>query len=326
MYLEFYGLKERPFNTTPDPRFLYPTMGHREALAQLQYGISESRGFIVLTGEVGTGKTTLLHALRQRLDESTAVAFVFNSTLPFDGILECILEEFGIVKTASTQAQKLFALNEFLIERRRVGQNSVLILDEAQNLDPRTLEEIRLLSNFETPSEKLIQILLVGQPELRSKLALPGLRQLKQRIALSCGIRPFTARETHECIRTRLRIAGAADLGLFSSGAVEKIVAYTGGIARLVNIVCDHCLVIGYADQERRIGPHIVDQAIEFLEEGAIPRPRPWAVMRRGRMTPLRWAVTVLTGLLLGSAVSLALRPETANLLSLARSARAFLW
>src|SRR5262249_17279191 len=198
MYLDFYGLKENAFSTTPDPRFLYPSPAHREALAQVLNGVHNSKGFIVLTGEVGTGKTTLLHALLQRLDDSTAVAFLFNSTLSFDGVLEYMLEEFGIGKTATTPAQRLFALNNFLVERRRVGQNTVLILDEAQNLDPRTLEQIRLLSNFETSGDKLIQILIVGQPELRVKLNLPELRQLKQRIALSSTIRPLTPKETHE--------------------------------------------------------------------------------------------------------------------------------
>src|SRR5206468_8539602 len=167
--------------------------------------------------------------LRRRLDDSTAVAFLFNSTLAFDGILEYMLEEFGVAKTGSTPAQRLIALNNFLIERRRVGQNTVLIMDEAQNLDVRTLEQVRLLSNFESTSEKLLQILLVGQPELRGKLALPELRQLRQRIALSCTIRPLTAHETHECIRTRLRIAGAPDLGLFTDRALARIAEYTGG-------------------------------------------------------------------------------------------------
>lgn len=317
MYKDFYGFKESAFSTTPDPKFLYPSPGHREALAQVLYGVQHSKGFIVLTGEVGTGKTTLLHALRRRLDDSTAVAFLFNSTLPFDGILEYMLEEFGVAKTGTSPAQRLFALNNFLIERRRVGQNTVLILDEAQNLDVRTLEQVRLLSNFESTSEKLLQILLVGQPELRGKLALPELRQLRQRIALSCNIRPLTAHETHECIRTRLRIAGASDLGLFTDRALARIAEYTGGIPRLVNIVCDHCLVIGYAERERRIGPSIVEQAIKLLQEGGLPRQKTWAITRKGRMTPLRWVVTALAGLLLGSAVSLAFRPEAARVLDL---------
>src|SRR2546426_651133 len=210
MYLTFYGLTEKPFNATPDPRFLYMGPGHREALAQLLYGVQERKGFIVLTGKVGTGKTTLLHALRQGLNGQTAISFVFNSTLPFDGILEYVLEDFGIVKGGEWRAQRLIALNNFLIDRERTGQNTVLILDEAQNLDPSTLEQIRLLSNFETPTNKLLQILLVGQPELKAKLHLPELQQLKQRIGLRCQIPPLTPGEARQYIRTRLRIAGAS--------------------------------------------------------------------------------------------------------------------
>ena len=315
---------------TPDPKFLYQTAAHREVLAQLLYGVQQSKGFIVLTGEIGTGKTTLLHALIKRLDESAAVAFLFNSTLSFDGLLEYMLEDFGINKPASTQAQRLFALNNFLIERRRVGQSAVLILDEAQNLDAKTLEQIRLLSNFETPNDKLVQILLVGQPELRAKLNLPQLRQLKQRIALSCSIRPLTASEVQQYILTRLRIAGARDLGIFTDGAVTRIANYSGGIPRVVNIVCDHCLVIGYADQERRISQGIVDQAIETLEEGSSPRRRGRAVAGTvagtSRMTVLHWVLATSIGLLLGAAVSLSFRSDTSYLQALTRSARGLFW
>lgn len=272
MYLTFYGLREKPFNATPDPKFLYFTPGHQEALAQLLYGVQENKGFLVLTGKVGTGKTTLLHALRQRLNGQSAVSFVFNSTLPFDGILEYVLEDFGIAKGEASRAQRLIALNNFLIERRRAGQNTVLILDEAQNLDAQTLEQVRLLSNFETPTDKLIQILLVGQPELKAKLQLPELQQLKQRIGLRCQIPPLTLDETREYIRTRLRVAGARDLGLFTEPAVRHIAEYAGGIPRLVNIVCDHCLLFGYADQRRRIDRRTVEQAIEYLEEGTASR------------------------------------------------------
>src|SRR5262249_7554819 len=159
----------------------------RDALAQLQYGVQERRGFIVLTGDVGTGKTTLIHALLQRLDGTTATAVVTNSRLPFDGMLEYMLEDFGI-KAAESRAQRLMALNAFLLERRQAGQNTALILDEAHNLDASTLEDVRLLSNFETTTEKLLQIVLVGQPELKAKLDLPELRQLKQRIGLRCRV------------------------------------------------------------------------------------------------------------------------------------------
>jgi type II secretory pathway predicted ATPase ExeA len=176
MYLAFYGLRERPFNATPDPRFLYLTPGHREALAQLVYSVQENRGFLVLTGEVGTGKTTLLKTFVQRLNGKAAIAYVFTSTLAFEGLLEYVLEELKVPAAGSTVTQRLLALRRFMIDRHRARQKTVLILDEAQNLEMATLEEIRMLSNFETPTEKLLQILLVGQPELRAKLERPESR------------------------------------------------------------------------------------------------------------------------------------------------------
>jgi general secretion pathway protein A len=298
VYLAFYGLREKPFGGTPDPRFLYLAPSHREALAQLVYGVQQKKGFLVLTGEVGTGKTTLLHALLRRLDAQTAAALVFNSMLSFEGLLEYALEDFGLSKTGDSHAQRLMALNTFLIERRRAGQNTVLIIDEAQNLSPETLEQVRLLSNFETPTEKLLQILLVGQPELGERLALPGLRQLQQRIALRCRIQPLTMEEAAEYIRVRLRIAGARDTGLFAPEAIARITAQSGGIPRVVNAVCDHALLIGYADQQRRIDGRIVDEAIRYLEAGEAPgsRPAPGARgaivrARAGARRVPRWAV-----------------------------------
>jgi len=304
MYLSFYGLTEKPFNPTPDPRFLHLTSGHREALAQLLYGTQERKGFIVLTGKVGTGKTLLLHTLCQRLGGQTAISFVVTSTLPFDGLLEYVLADLGITKTGESRAQRLIALNHFLIERERAGQNTVLIIDEAQNLDIATLEQIRLLSNFETATHKLMQILLVGQPELKDRLNQPELRQLKQRVGLRCQIPPLTPAEIRGYILTRLRIAGARDLGLFVDSAVDRIAAYSGGIPRLVNIVCDHCLLIGYADNKRRIDRHIVDLAIEYLEEGTRPQSRPRAFGGSKLRLALRWALgTVAVGLASAAAV-----------------------
>ena len=297
MYLDFYRLDEKPFNATPDPKFLYLTPAHREALAQLVYGVQESKGFMILTGEVGTGKTTLLHTLVRKLDTSTPVAFVTNSLLPFDGILEYALEDFGVRDAGSTTAQRLAALNRFLIERWREGQKAVLILDEAQNLAPETLEQVRLLSNFETPTEKLLQILLVGQPELKLKLQLPELRQLRQRIGMQASIRPLTPEETCDYVQSRLRKAGAPDLKLFSDQATERIAAYTGGVPRLVNIVCDHCLLIGYADERQRIDRDTVLKAIEYLEEGKRPARAEGLTWQQGPPV-LRW---VLGGL--GAAV-----------------------
>jgi len=301
MYLSFYGLREKPFNTTPDPRFLYPTPGHQEALAQLLYGVEERKGFIVLTAEVGTGKTTLLQALLQRLSPDTKVAFVFNSTLPFEEILEYALEDFGITTTGSSQAQRLFALNNFLIERLRTGQNTVLILDEAQNLDAKTLEQVRLLSNFETPTGKLLQLLLVGQPELHTNLQQPELRQLRQRIGLRCRLPVLTSEETRHYIRYRLRVAGAQDPILFTDRATMHISRYAGGIPRVINIVCDHCLLIGFAEQQRRIGPDIVEQALEYLEEGEQSSRKKWwqATLANTPLSPQwrkRWAVATALG------------------------------
>ena len=331
MYLDFYGLKEKPFNATPDPKFLYLTPGHREALAQLLYGVQEHKGFIVLTGEVGTGKTTLLQTLLQKLDSNTAVAFIFNSTLPFEEILEYILEDYGIGKAGTTTAQRLVALNHFLIERCRAGQNTVLIIDEAQNLEPKTLEQIRLLSNFETTTDKLLQILLVGQPELKDKLQLPQLRQLKQRISLRCAIPPMTAEETRDYIRTRLRIAGARDLNIFDEAAVRRIAEYAEGIPRVVNIVCDHALLIGYADQTRRISRAVVDRAVRYLEQGELPsrQARPVALWRRS--LPATWAAGTVVASTVGILCVVALTPVAwadvwssvvHSLLDLARFAR----
>jgi general secretion pathway protein A len=297
MYERFYGLKEKPFNNTPDPKFLLLTPSHREALAQLVYGVQEHKGFMVLTGEVGTGKTTLLRALMRRLDSTTAVSFLFNSTLSFDESLEYMLEDFGIGKAGETRVQRLISLNNFLIERRRAGQNTVVIFDEAQNLEAGSLEHIRLLSNFETTSDKLIQILLVGQPELKQKLQLPELRQLKQRIGLRCVITPLHPEDVKDYVRSRLRVAGARDLNLFADAAVRRIGEFAGGIPRVINTICDHCLLIGYADQTRRIDRGIVERAIQYLEEGELP------AHARSPLAGLRTSITLRTAVAAGAAV-----------------------
>ena len=314
MYLTFYRLAEKPFNLTPDPRFLYLSPGHREALTQLLYGVQERKGFIVLTGKVGTGKTTLLHALRQRLNGQLVIASVVHSTLAFDGILDYVLEDLGIAKGGESQAQRLIALKNFFTDRDRAGQSTVLFLDEAQNLEPPTLEEIRLLSNVETPTNKLVQIVLTGQPELKAKLNLPELRQLSQRIGLRCQIPPLTPKETRDYIQTRLRIAGASDLGLFTDAAVDRIARYSEGIPRLVNMVCDHCLLFGYADQKRRIDRHIVNHAIEYLEEGTALRRRISGLRRSKVHGRLLLGLGTLAAFLAGAVLGVALRSDTAAL------------
>jgi len=311
MYLNFYGLKLKPFNPTPDPKFLYLTSSHREALAQILYGVQEGKGFIVLTGEVGTGKTTLIQTLLRRLDEKTEVAFIFNSKLPFDALVEYMLRDFGITDNLSSQSQRLFALNGFLIERRRAGQNTLLIIDEAQNLDPPALEQVRLLSNFETPTDKLLQIFLSGQPELQAKLDLPELRQLKQRIALRSVIRPLTADETCDYVQHRLRIAGARTDNIFTDAALVRISRYARGIPRLVNIVCDHSMLFGYAEQKRRIDAETVDQVVAYLEQGERPERKSapaWSGRWRMVRAPFHWLSGALAAALVLALVLIVLR------------------
>ena len=322
MYTTFYGLKEKPFDSTPDPRFLHLTPGHREALAQLVYSVRENRGFLVLTGEVGTGKTTLLNAFRRRLDGRAAVAYVFNSTQSFDELLEGVFVELGLRRPEGSMVQQLAALRSFMLERRRAGQTTVLILDEAQNLAAKTLERIRLLSNLETPTEKLLQIVLVGQPELRAKLDRPELRQLRERLELQCRLVPLSRTETQQYIEHRLRIAGAADLDLFTVAAQRRIAAYSGGIPRRVNILCDHCLVIGDASNRRKIDGDIVVEAVAALQ-GRLGRAG------RGSSAHVkrdRWILGA--GAVAAAIAAIAFSPlhvDTDSLLTLVREMRAFL-
>jgi general secretion pathway protein A len=271
MYLTFFGLGEKPFTTAPDPRFLYLSPGHREALSQLVYGIQEGVGFLVLTGDIGSGKTTLLHTLLQRLDGNTDVAFIVNSGLSFDEILAYLLKEFGISESGESRIERLLALKHFLIERRRVRRRAVLIIDEAQNLDSEALEHIRMLSNFETPSQKLLQIVLVGQPSLKATLDRPELLQLKQRIVLWATILPLSSGETLRYIWKRLRVAGARDF-IFTERAGRAIGDYARGIPRVVNLVCEHCLLRGYADQKRRLDVDVVRDTIRYFRNGTDPQ------------------------------------------------------
>ena len=268
MYLRFYGLREAPFNPTSDPKFLYQSPRHREALAQLLYGVGERKGFLVLTGEIGTGKTTLLRTLLARLDPDLPVAYIHNTALGIEGLVEYMLADWGAPSSGLTHARRLWDLSRFLIDQHRQRRSPVLIIDEAQNLSIPTLEAVRLLSNFETDSAKLVQILLVGQPELRRKLDSPELRQLRQRIGLRYHIGPLAFEEVRAYIQHRLRVAGAPDTGLFTDTAIERISRYSEGVPRIVNILCDHCLLSGYADQKRRVDAGAVAEAIDYLEDG----------------------------------------------------------
>jgi general secretion pathway protein A len=270
MYLKYFELTEKPFELTPDPKFLFLTPGHREALAQLTYGVQERKGFILMSGEVGTGKTTLLRSLLHRHGSQVEYAFIMNSTLPFDEILEYALADLGVADPRGSRAQRLMALNRFLIEQHRAGRTTILVIDEAQNLSVEALEEIRLLSNFETSSGKLLQIILSGQPELHAKLQLPQLRQLKQRIALRCTLKPMAEDEVEQYIAAHLRLAGARR-PLFTPAAVRHIAMYSAGIPRIVNMVCDHCLLHAYANQSREIDADNAKRTTRYLEEDQLP-------------------------------------------------------
>jgi len=266
MYKSFFGLKESPFNANPDPRFLYLTNQVEEALTGLMYGIQTRKGFITLTGEVGTGKTTLVNRLLDWLHHRRArTAFLFNSRMNTNQLFDFILAEFEITCDSKSKSQQLMKLNHWLLDRYRAGETVVLILDEAQNLTFPVLEEVRLLTNLETATDKLLQIVLSGQPELEDKLKLPELRQLRQRIMLRCKTTPLTKEQTHDYILKRLKIAGAGDEPIFSPEAMDAVHIYSLGIPRVVNLLCEHSLVNAYVDQQRPIKSKIVeDVAREF--------------------------------------------------------------
>ncbi|MBN1872295.1 MAG: AAA family ATPase [Candidatus Omnitrophica bacterium] len=266
MYIDFYGLKEKPFNVTSDPSFLFMSKRHKEAFTSLLYGIKERKGFLEITGEVGTGKTTLCRALLNKLDNHTKAAFIFNSDLPEMQLLQAIAMDLGISTERKTKIGIFNGLNNFLIEQLKQSNNVVLILDEAQNLKPKVLEQLRMLSNLETEKEKLFQIILVGQPELRHKLSAPNLRQLRQRIGIRYHISPLQKNEVLDYIRHRLYIAGSkGDIG-FTPEAIERIYAYSGGIPRLINVVCDKALLLGFVLETHEIGDNIIERSVEEIE------------------------------------------------------------
>lgn len=254
MYKRFFGLKENPFNVNPDPRFLFQTRDSEEAFACLTYGVERRRGFILLSGEVGTGKTTIINKFLEHLrGERVATAFIFNPRLSVNQFLNFMLADFGIPCETHMKGQVLLQLNQWLLERYRAGETAVLIVDEAQNLSMEVLEEIRLLTNLETSTEKLLQIVLSGQPELDALLKQPSLRQLRQRITLRCRMGPLKHEDTRGYIEERLRIAGATGDPIFSPEAIEAVYKYSGGIPRVINLLCEHSLITAFAEEQKPI-------------------------------------------------------------------------
>jgi general secretion pathway protein A len=291
MYTAFYGLREKPFALSPDPRFLYLAGSHREALAHLLYGIEQGEGFISVTGEVGTGKTTLCRTLLERLDGDIELAFLFNPSRTALELLQSICAEFGLPAEGLARRSLMTQLNTFLLERKRAGRRVLLIVDEAQTLSENTLEQIRLLSNLETSREKLIQILLLGQPELDRKLDERGLRQLRQRISVRWKLEPLGPQETRAYVRHRLAVAAGEPKDLFTEAALREVHRRTGGIPRLVNQLCDRALLGGYAARAAQIGPSLIRAAAREIPDAHPGGHRPGGMdgaarASRGRVRP----------------------------------------
>jgi general secretion pathway protein A len=267
MYKEFFGLRANPFNVNPDPRFLFLTRHTEEALACLTYGIQSRKGFVLLTGEVGTGKTTLVNKLLEWLRlQQVATAFIFNSRMNVPQFLDYMMADFNITCDANAKSQLLMRLYNWLLDRYRAGETAVLIVDEAQNLSDEVLEEIRLMTNLETFTEKLLQIVLVGQPELEQKLKQPNLRQLRQRLTLRAKTHPLTLEETRAYVAQRLKIAGSNGQQIFSPESLTAIHRFSNGIPRVINLLCEHCLVSCFVDHQPVVQANVVEAVARDFE------------------------------------------------------------
>jgi general secretion pathway protein A len=276
MYRNFYGLKRKPFEVSPDPYFYYPTIRHNEALALLTYGVQDKKGFVVVSGEVGTGKTLLVRCLLDSLTRhKIAFAYVYNPMLSVVEFLAHLLNEFGIPSKSASKIELLSSLNSYLLSRCRRGETTALVVDEAQLLDWQLLEEIRLLTNLETSQFKLLQIVLVGQPELEQKLDSQELRQLKQRVAMRCRLKPLDLEEVRGYIYRRLELAGANShaVSLYPEETVQTVYQLSRGIPRLINTISENALIAGYGRQARQITPAIVQEVASDLRIDAAPTP-----------------------------------------------------
>ena len=267
MYRKFYGFKERPFEITPDPNFVYLSEIHQEALAHLTYAIREGKGFSVITGEAGTGKTTLVHMLLSKLEGNVRTSYIFNPIMDRADFLNYICDDLGIEsKGMKSRGQSLTALHNFLLDCFERDEKVFLIIDEAQSLESSLLQEVRLLTNLETSKSKLLHVILLGQPELDKILKEARFRPLKQRITVRYQLRPLKLKETKEYILFRLKRAGSRKISIFDNGAIREIYRYSRGIPRLINIVCDNALLTGFSLEENRIGKAIIRDVIRNLE------------------------------------------------------------
>ncbi len=266
MYEAFFGLREKPFRMTPDTRYFYPSEKHVDALNHMVYAIEERRGFVVITGEIGSGKTTLSRVLFHKLDPRTKTAILRNTHLSARDLISATLDELEMpYRPESTKSQLIGKLNEYLIDQLSEDNNVVLLVDEAQNLKPSVLEEVRMLSNLETETDKLIQIVLMGQPELKQKLWLKELTQLRQRVTLHYHLGALDAPETGGYVAHRMHVAGANGVEIFQPEALDKIYGATKGVPRLINGLCDRALLTGYVQDSRVIGAEIIDEVVQEL-------------------------------------------------------------
>ncbi len=306
MYNKFFGLKQEPFSIAPDPHYLFMSERHREALAHLLYGLRSGGGFVLLTGEIGAGKTTVCRCFLEQVPRRTNVAYIFNPRQSAEELLESICEEFRIPRDEAQPERQLSArdhvaaLNEFLLRTHAVGQNNVLIIDEAQSLSAEVLEQLRLLTNLETNERKLLQIILIGQPELRDMLARPELEQLAQRVIARYHLGALSPRETAQYIHHRLAVSGLGGALPFDSASIQRIHALTGGVPRRINLLCDRALLGAYAGGKPQVNVEIIDKAAAEVR-GEMPRR-----VRRRRKGPtarLRIVMALGLGLVAGAAL-----------------------
>jgi general secretion pathway protein A len=286
MYEKFYGLRDIPFSLAPDPKYLFRTESLLEVFANLQYGIENGKGIVVVTGEVGTGKTTILRSMLQSLDRSVLAAYIFNPILSTEDFFDLLAGEFRM-RPQQSKASMLRLLGNVLISRHSQGLRTVLVVDEAHLLPRHLLEEIRLLLNFETNREKLLQVILCGQPELHDLLSQPELRQLKQRVSLKCSIKTLTPHETGEYIRWRLRVAGCANENLFEPEGVRLAHRFSGGIPRIINNICDNALLTGFSEGTTRITAEIVKDVVDVLDLASTEVPTTMARAIAGSELPI---------------------------------------
>lgn len=272
MYCKYYGLKERPFNVTSDPAFFFSSKKHKEALSHLLYGVSQRKGIIVLTGEIGTGKTTICRFFLNQIGKNVKTAFILNPTFSETQLLESIIKDFGLTLKNNTKLGMVTELNNFLLKESNAGNNLVLIVDEAQNLKPALLEQIRLLSNLETEKDKLLQVILVGQPELNSRLNLYDLRQLRQRIMVRYHIGPLDSDEIKNYINWRLEVAGSGKKIEFSSEAIDIISRFSAGTPRLINMICDRALLAGFVNETAHLDFNILKSCVEELDSYSVAK------------------------------------------------------